>query len=41
MHLAVHLLTDEDRSFTRLFGEQIGDQIDKFTQMPRSLRRPA
>jgi flavin reductase (DIM6/NTAB) family NADH-FMN oxidoreductase RutF len=31
-HLAVHLLTDENRNLARLFGEQTGDEVDKFAQ---------
>lgn len=30
--LAVHALPEEDDSLARLFGEQTGDQIDKFAQ---------
>jgi flavin reductase (DIM6/NTAB) family NADH-FMN oxidoreductase RutF len=31
-HLAVHLLRAEDRALARLFGEETGDQVNKFTQ---------
>ncbi|MCQ4120575.1 flavin reductase family protein [Rhodococcus tibetensis] len=31
-HLAVHLLTKEHRALATLFGEQTGDDIDKFAQ---------
>lgn len=32
--LAVHLLTENDRSLASLFGEQTGDKVDKFTKVP-------
>jgi flavin reductase (DIM6/NTAB) family NADH-FMN oxidoreductase RutF len=31
--LGVHLLTDKDRSIASLFGEQTGDDVDKFTKI--------
>ena len=31
-HLAVHLLTRDHRAVATLFGEQTGDDIDKFAQ---------
>jgi flavin reductase (DIM6/NTAB) family NADH-FMN oxidoreductase RutF len=32
--LAVHLLTDHDRELAELFGEQTGDEVDKFASIP-------
>jgi flavin reductase (DIM6/NTAB) family NADH-FMN oxidoreductase RutF len=32
LHLGVHVLGGEDRGLAELFGEETGDQIDKFTR---------
>ncbi|MER6028914.1 flavin reductase family protein [Streptomyces sp. NPDC001851] len=35
-HLAVHLLTRDQRELAELFGGQTGDEIDKFAHLDRS-----
>lgn len=38
-HLAVHVLDRSDRELSRLFGEQTGDDVDKFAQCSWTERR--